>query len=51
MEERIKEILETLEDAISYEDWTMVDDARKELMFVLEDMESDFPSINFEEDF
>lgn len=51
MEERIKEILETLEDAISYEDWTMVDDARKELMFVLEDMESDFPSTNFEEDF
>ena len=51
MEDRIKEILTILEDAISYEDWTMVEDARKELMFVLEDMESDFPSSNFDEDF
>ena len=51
MEERIAEILEKLEDAISYEDWTLVDDARKELMFVLEDLESDFPNQHFDEDF
>jgi hypothetical protein len=51
MEERIKDILEILEDAISYEDWTQVEDARKELLFILEDLESDFPTQNFEEDF
>jgi hypothetical protein len=51
MEDRIKDILEILEDAISYEDWTQVEEARKELLFILEDLESDFPTQNFEEDF
>jgi hypothetical protein len=51
MEDRIREILDTLEDAISYEDWSLAEDARKELLFVLEDLESDFPTQNFEEDF
>lgn len=52
MEERIKEILEMLEDAISYEDWGQAEEARKELLFLLEDLESDFPSHQpFEEDF
>ena len=51
MEERIKDILEILEDAISYEDWTQVEEARKELLFLLEDLESDFPTQNLEEDF
>ena len=51
MEDRIREILEILEDAISYEDWTQAEEARKELLFLLEDLESDFPTQNFEEDF
>ena len=51
MEERIREILEMLEEAISYEDWTQAEEARKELLFLLEDLESDFPTQNFEEDF
>jgi len=42
--ERIQDILDTLEEAISYEDFTMVDDARRELLFVLEDLEHDYPS-------
>lgn len=42
MEDRIRNILSTLEDAISYEDWEQVEEARKELLFVLEDLESDF---------
>jgi hypothetical protein len=49
MEDRIRDILTTLEDAISYEDWTLVEDVRKELLFLLDEMESDFPS--FDEDF
>ena len=51
MEDRIREILEMLEDAISYEDWTQAEEARKELLFLLEDLESDFPSPTFDEDF
>lgn len=49
--ERIREILEKLEDAISYEDWTLVEDARKELIFILEDLESDFPSVSYDDDY
>jgi len=33
--ERIKDILDKLEEAISYEDFTIVEDARKELIFLL----------------
>jgi len=51
MEDRIREILDILEEAISYEDWTQAEEARKELLFLLEDLESDFPTQNFEEDF
>jgi hypothetical protein len=42
MEDRIRNILSRLEDAISYEEWEQVEEARKELLFVLEDLESDF---------
>ena len=42
MEDRIRNILSTLEDAISYEEWEQVEEARKELLFLLEDLESDF---------
>ena len=51
MEDRIREILEILEDAISYEDWTQAEEARKELLFLLEDLESDFPSQNFDDEY
>jgi len=49
--ERIKDILDKLEDAISYEDFTIVEEARKELMFLLEDLESDFPTISYDDDY
>ena len=42
--ERIREIIDSLEEAIAYENMEMVEDSRKELMFVLQDLESDFPS-------
>ena len=50
MEDRVRDILEKLEDAISYEDWNIVEEVRKELLFLIDEMESDFPS-NFDEDF
>jgi len=49
--ERIKDILDKLEEAISYEDFTIVEDARKELIFLLEDLESDFPNVSYEDDY
>ena len=48
--ERVREIIDSLEDAISYEDMSLVEDARKELMFVLQDLESDYPR-DFEEEY
>jgi len=48
--ERIQSIINQLEDAISYEDFGLVEDATKELIFLLQDLESDFPT-SFEEDF
>jgi hypothetical protein len=39
--ERVQEILDKLEESINYEDFTLVDEARKELLFVLEELESD----------
>ena len=40
--ERVQEILDKLEEAISYEDFRMVEEARRELLFVLDDLETDY---------
>ena len=50
MEDKIRNIFDNLEDAISYEDWNKVEEVRKELLFLLDELESDFPS-QFDEDF
>jgi hypothetical protein len=50
MEDRVRDILEKLEEAISYEDWNIAEEARKELLFLIDELESDFPS-QFDEDF
>ncbi len=50
MEDKIRDIFENLEEAISYEDWNKVEEVRKELLFILDELESDFPS-NFDEDY
>ena len=39
--ERVQEILDKLEESINYEDFRLVDEARKELLFVLE---TDYPT-------
>ena len=50
IENKIKEIIDLLEEAQSAEDWNMVDDARKELTFVFEAMESTFNLDEWDED-
>jgi hypothetical protein len=49
-ESKIKEIIDLLEEAQSVEDWNMVDDARKELTFVFEAMQSTFNLDEWDED-
>ncbi len=43
IENKLKDIIDMLEDAISFEDWGRVEDAQKELTFLFEEMESTFP--------
>ena len=49
VENKIKDIIEMLEDAISFEDWSKVEEAQKELTFVFEEMESTFPLDGWDE--
>ena len=49
VENKIKDIIEILEDAISFEDWARVEDAQKELTFLYEEMESTFPIDGWDE--
>jgi hypothetical protein len=44
IENKIKDIIDMLEDALSFEDWRKVENAQKELTFLFEEMESSFPS-------
>jgi len=48
--DRIQEIIHTLEDAISYNDMDIVVEAKDELIFVLQDMDSDFHTNMFCDD-
>jgi hypothetical protein len=41
--ERLKQLNIELEEAISYEDMDAVEKVRQELVFVIEDMETDLP--------
>lgn len=50
MENKIKDIIDMLEDALSFEDWRKVENAQKELTFLFEEIESTFPLDNWDED-
>jgi hypothetical protein len=50
IENKIKDIIDMLEDAIAFEDFRRVDDARKELTFIYEEMESSFPMDEYDDD-
>ena len=43
MENKIKDIIDMLEDALSFEDWRKVENAQKELTFLFEEIQSSFP--------
>lgn len=49
--DKITDIISLLEDAVTYEDWKSVEEAIKELNFLNEEVQSDFPFDNLEEDF
>lgn len=42
VENKIKDIIDMLEDAISFEDWSKVEEAQKELTFIYEEIQSTF---------
>lgn len=42
-ENKIKDIIDMLEDALSFEDWRKVENAQKELTFLFEEIQSTFP--------
>ena len=50
IENKIKDVIDMLEDAIAFEDWKTVENARKELTFLFEDIESTFPLDEWDED-
>jgi hypothetical protein len=50
MENKIKDIIDMLEDALSFEDWRKVENAQKELTFLFEEIESSFPLDEWDED-
>jgi hypothetical protein len=43
IENKIKDIIDMLEDALSFEDWRKVENAQKELTFLFEEIQSTFP--------
>ena len=43
MENKIKDIIYMLEEALSFEDWRKVENAQKELTFLFEEIQSSFP--------
>jgi hypothetical protein len=49
-ETKIKDIIDMLEDAESFEDWGRVEDARKELTFLFEEMQSSFNLDEWDDD-
>lgn len=50
MEDKLRDILELLENSISYEDWKLVEEASREILFIIEDLESSFSDSDFDDD-
>lgn len=50
IENKIKDVIDMLEDAIAFEDWRAVENARKELTFLYEEIESSFPLDEFDDE-
>lgn len=50
IENKIKNVIDMLEDAIAFEDWRTVENVRKELTFLYEEIESTFPMDDYDEE-
>jgi uncharacterized coiled-coil protein SlyX len=50
IENKVREVIDMLEDAIAFEDWRTVENARKELTFLYEEIESSFPLDEWDDD-
>ena len=50
MENKIKDIIDMLEEALSFEDWRKVENAQKELTFLFEEIQSSFPLDEWDEE-
>lgn len=50
IENKLREAIDMLEDAIAFEDWRTVENVRKELTFLFEEIESTFPLDDWDED-
>jgi hypothetical protein len=49
--DKIQDIISLLEDSVSYEDWKSVEEAIKELNFLVEELDSDFPLDQYEDEY
>ena len=49
--DKINDIISILEDSVSYEDWKSVEEAIKELNFLVEELDSDFPLDQYEDEY
>ena len=50
IENKMRNVIDMLEDAIAFEDWRTVENARKELTFLYEEIESSFPLDEWDEE-
>lgn len=50
IENKLRDVIEMLEDAMSFEDWRAVDNAKKELTFLFEEIESTFPMDEYDDE-
>jgi hypothetical protein len=49
--DKLSDIITKLENAVSYEDWDLVENCLKELNFLYEEMESSFPMEGFDDEY
>jgi hypothetical protein len=50
--ERLQKILIDLEDSISYKDWDMVESAKDELTFLIDDIdEGEYPNEDYDDEY
>lgn len=50
--ERLQKILIDLEDSISYKDWAMVESAKDELTFLIDDIdEGEYPNEDYDDEY